>query len=205
MPACDRPLRLLVTGFGPFPGVPRNPSASVVAALVRHRATFARRGLALRCQILPVLYATADAFRPEPGVDFIVAIGVAHRRKRVCVETVARARRSARHPDASGRPPGKTCNGARDALGVDPHWGAPVLAVALGKAGVPAQTSRNAGAYVCNALLYRALDAELAPALFIHIPPVRACSPQRIAAALAQTLPDAVERFVRAARRPIPE
>ncbi len=197
MPACNRPKNVLVTGFGPFPGAPRNPSAVVVAALERHRAGFARHGLALETRTLPVLYEICGAFPPESAPDFIVAVGVANSRKRVCVETIARARRSSRHPDASGRPPKEARNGARDALPIDPRWNASALAVALAGAGVPAQVSRDAGSYLCNALLYRALEAGPAPALFIHIPPARKCPPERIAAALVRTLPHAIGRFAR--------
>lgn len=72
------------------------------------------------------------------------------------------------------------------------------MATALRRAGVPAAPSRDAGAYVCNALLYKSLERKRA-ALFIHIPPARVCGPERIAEALARTLPEVVTRFRRAA------
>lgn len=192
-------MTLLVTGFGPFPGMPRNPSALVVAALARHRAAFARKHIVLSTQILPVLYDLAAAFSPAPAPDVIVHIGVAGRRRELSIETVAHNRRSPRHPDASGRAPTVLRSGAITRHAIRAEWGARILAMTLRRAGVPASPSRDAGAYVCNALLYRSLDSKCAPALFIHIPPARLCRPERIAKALARVLPDVVTRFRRIA------
>lgn len=188
-------MTLLVTGFGPFPGMPRNPSAMVVSALARHRAAFRRKHIVLSTQILPVLYDFAAAFSPAPAPDVIVHIGVAGRRRELSIETVAHNRRSSRHPDASGRTPALVRSGVAARHSVRAEWGARKLAMALRRAGVPASPSRDAGAYVCNALLYRSLDSRIAPALFIHIPPARLCRPERIAKALAHVLPDVVTRF----------
>ncbi len=192
-------MTLLVTGFGPFPGMPRNPSAMVVSALARHRAAFGRKHIVLSTRILPVLYDLVAAFSPAPAPDVIVHIGVAGRRRELSIETVAHNRRSARHPDASGRAPWPIRPGPVARHTIRAEWDARNLAMALRRAGVPASPSRDAGAYVCNALLYRSLDSKLAPALFIHIPPARVCAPERIAKALARALPDVVTRFRRTA------
>ena len=46
------------------------------------------------------------------------------------------------------------------------------LVAALTDAGVPAALSYDAGAYVCNATLYRSLYANAAPRVgFVHVPP----------------------------------
>ena len=204
MPASDARVsgatRLLVTGFGAFPGSPRNPSETVVRALSRHRAVFARRGITLRTQILPVLYDLKAAFAPAPAPDVIVHVGVAGRRRHVSIETRAHHRRSSRHPDASGRLPSSMRSGETPHHVVDAAWNARALAASLDRAGVPAKLSRDAGAYVCNAMLYRSLDSRLAPALFIHIPIARILKPERVARGLARTLPDVVSRLVRLRR-----
>ena len=192
-------MTLLVTGFGAFPGMPRNPSAMVVAALAHHRAAFARKHIVLSTQILPVLYDLAAAFSPAPAPDVIVHIGVAGRRRELSIETVAHNRRSSRHPDASGRAPAMLRSGPVARHAIRAEWAPRKLAMDLRRAGVPAAPSRDAGAYVCNALLYRSLDSRLAPVLFIHIPPARVCKPERIARALARVLPDVVTRFRRMA------
>ena len=51
------PLRILVTGFGRFPGVQDNPTALLIHALGKHRTRLARLGIALEGAILPVEYA----------------------------------------------------------------------------------------------------------------------------------------------------
>ena len=194
------PTRLLVTGFGAFPGMPRNPSEIVVRALQRHRAIFARRSIALTTQVLPVLYDLAAAFAPAPAPDVIVHIGVAGRRRQISIETRAHYRRSPRHPDASGRAPAVTRSGQAPHHTVDAHWNARAFAMSLHRAGVPTKLSRDAGSYVCNAILYRSLDSRLAPALFIHIPTARVLKPDRVARGLARILPDVVSRLVRLRR-----
>ena len=83
---------------------------------------------------------------------------------------------------------------------VDVRWNARAWAATLSRAGVPTKPSHDAGAYVCNAILYRSLDRKLAPALFIHIPAARVLKPDRVARGLARTLPDAVSRLVRLRR-----
>ena len=51
------PLRILVTGFGRFPGVHDNPTALLIHALGKHRTRLARLGIALEGAMLPVEYA----------------------------------------------------------------------------------------------------------------------------------------------------
>jgi hypothetical protein len=51
------PLRVLVTGFGSFPGTRDNPTALLVHALGGHRARLARLGVELETDVLPVNYA----------------------------------------------------------------------------------------------------------------------------------------------------
>ena len=194
------PVRLLVTGFGRFPGQPRNPSATVVIALARHRARFLRSHISLTTQVLPVTYAHVAAFAPAPTPDVIVHIGVAGRRRQVAIETRAHHRRSPRHPDAGGRAPASLLSGKTPHHAIESGWGAHTLAIRLRRENVPAATSRDAGAYVCNALLYRSLDRKVAPAIFLHVPPARVCDPRRIAEVLARVLPATVARLVRLRR-----
>jgi pyroglutamyl-peptidase len=55
------PLKILVTGFGPFPGARHNPTAVLVDALEHQKARFERFGLELQCAVLPVHYAKVAA------------------------------------------------------------------------------------------------------------------------------------------------
>ncbi|MDB5591431.1 MAG: peptidase pyroglutamyl peptidase, partial [Enterovirga sp.] len=97
-------VRLLVTGFGPFPTMPRNPSAALAAA-VAGAAAWRRRGVAAECRILATTYAALGT-ELDPalatGPDAVLMIGVAGRSRRIRVERRATPRRSRLFPDASG-------------------------------------------------------------------------------------------------------
>ena len=174
MPLVNAPRRtILVTGFGGFPGSPRNPTEAIVVHLKRHRARLSRLGVALESAILPVVYATlqsrleilVDAHRP----DVILHFGVAGRRRRISIETRA-VNRAGLHPDASGRradqilqPTGRSAHRATTP--------AARIAAALRSRNIACEISRDAGDYVCNAALFRSLAGRLAPEVgFIHVP-----------------------------------
>ena len=97
--------KLLITGFGPFPRVPRNPSgllAEHVAASPRLRLA----GIRASALVLPTTYGAVDAML-RPAIarevpDAVLMIGVAARRREVCVERQALNRVSRLFPDASG-------------------------------------------------------------------------------------------------------
>lgn len=164
--------RLLITGFGPFPGVPANPSGHLarrVGALSRMRRI---RGGPPRVLVLPTAYDAIPETLVPALVDrpaAILMIGVALRSTRPRVEFRARNRASRLFPDASG------CIAGRLSLEPDgpaerrsPH--ARAALARLRREGVAAIRSQDAGRYLCNAAYYRAL-AEGCPVLFLHIPP----------------------------------
>lgn len=165
-------MRLLVTGFGPFPRMPRNPSAALalaVAASPRWRS----RGVAAECRVLATAYG-ALATELDPALatrpDAVLMIGVAGRADRVRIERRGTSRRSTLFPDAAGRVAAKPgASGPKD----PPVRLTKVNAVAalrlLRAKAVPARLSRDAGRYLCNASYHRAL-ALPCPVLFVHIP-----------------------------------
>jgi len=51
---------ILVTGFGPFPGAPRNPTGALVRTLSRHR----RSGLRIVSHVFETSYAAVDRDLP---------------------------------------------------------------------------------------------------------------------------------------------
>jgi pyroglutamyl-peptidase len=193
-------LRLRVTGFGSFPGVAHNPSADVVRMLAAHAAFFARQNIELETDILPVRYDVCDTLAARPTPDAAVHLGVASRRPLVSIETRATLRRSRRVPDASSHPPRCLANGDDEVRLVDADWDLHSLVTGLRQEGIPCAMSRDAGAYVCNALLYAALAPARAPALFIHVPRAEICAPDSIALALARVLPRIVVRVCRLKR-----
>jgi pyroglutamyl-peptidase len=186
------PLRILVTGFGGFPGSPRNPTAQLIAGLARDRPRFARLGIHIEVAMLPVIYAQTgprlaaltEKFRP----DAILHFGVAPRRTKLSVETRALNRVSLLHPDASG------ARASRRAVapGAPPHLKSTLpsslIAAALRRAGFDAAVSNDAGDYVCNQTLFLSLCGTVAPSPssaerlaprthaplvgFIHVPPL---------------------------------
>jgi pyroglutamyl-peptidase len=191
--------RLLVTGFGPFPGMPRNPSAAVarnVAALLGRRT-----GVDARALILPTTYAAvSEVLVPavrEGGYDAVLMIGVAGRAKAVRLERRGANRAALFSPDAAKKRP------AALILGKGPPYRAstvPALRLLplFRRHDVPCTVSQDAGRYLCNAGYFTAL-AHPMPVMFVHIPrPPRTSRPgtagrrsrlpwrDRLAAALAE-------------------
>ncbi len=169
-------LRLLVTGFGAFPGAPRNPTLALIAALARSRRP-ARFGVAIETRALPVVYAGAEArlaaLIGETAPDAILHLGLAGRRRTLCVETRALNRVSSLHADAAGRFAEGRAVVSRGPAILRSRWRAARLVVAMRRAGAPTRLSIDAGDYVCNQTFYLTLAQTRGPAAFVHVPPPR--------------------------------
>ena len=192
---------LLVTAFGAFPGAPCNPSAEIVADLERHwRGRFSRMGVKLVTAVLPVVHAIGpliDALVARDRPDAIVHLGLAGRRRSVTVESRARNSVTTLKPDARGAFAPTRTHGRAAARTLPSGWNGALLAARLRGAGVDAVMSNDAGDYVCNAALWRSLEAGTAPAVFVHVPKKRRTSPAEIARALADVLPALTLRVAR--------
>ncbi len=176
-------MRVLLAGFGPFPGAPSNPSARLVEALGRRRRP-ALAGLTLTTHVFATAYAAVDRdlatlFVAKP--DIVLIFGLAARRRHVCIETRARNAVSVLFPDAGGyRPPASVITAGK------PSWrrgNAPFVRLlhAARRSGLPVRLSRDAGRYLCNYAYWQALQRirDGRPIVqFVHIPAVR-LSPQR--------------------------
>jgi pyroglutamyl-peptidase len=169
------PLRILVTGFGSFPGTRVNPTARLIYALGAHKARLARLGIALELALLPVHFAevtekleTLDVtFKP----DAILHFGLSARRKYLSVETRALNRVSLLHCDASGARASCRAIAAGGVHIARSTFPARQIEPALRRARFRAQLSSNAGDYDCNATLYQSLARSHARASdFIHVP-----------------------------------
>jgi len=170
-------LRILITGFGPFPGAPFNPTEQLVARLLRlRRPAFAdveRIG-----HIFDVTYATVDRELPQLLARWrpqaLLMFGLAGRTAHLRVETRARNAVTMLWPDAAQRRARKgSIAGNADAQMFGPHT-AKLLRAAIGT-GIDARASRDAGSYLCNYLSWRAIEATGADngprlAAFIHVP-----------------------------------
>jgi pyroglutamyl-peptidase len=171
-------LKVLLTGFGPFPGAPFNPSARMAERLARrHRPALA--GIARSMHVFATSYAAVDrdlakllARRP----DIVLMFGLAGRTRHLRIETRARNARSVIFPDADGQlaQSGSIARGAPAAL----KGRAPFrrLLQAVTATGVPIRLSRDAGRYLCNYAYWRALAATAngkTCVQFVHVPLVR--------------------------------
>ena len=178
-------IKILVTGFGAFPGVSANPSSALLFALnEKCRRRLERFGIALELRELPVTY---DGLSPRLGAlaknlapDAILQFGVAARRKTISVEVVARNRANILHPDASGASASSRILTAGGPGALTTRVPALEIVAALRRQGLAGALSHNAGDYICNASFYRALALANVPCVgFIHIPPPRRRLPLR--------------------------
>jgi pyroglutamyl-peptidase len=194
-------LRILVTGFGPFPGAPFNPTMPLVKRLTQLRRP-AFGDVDLIGHIFHVTYATVDRELPaliaQHRPHALLMFGLADRTAHVRIETRARNAVTTLFPDAdrSRARKGSIADSA-DAMKFGPHT-ARLLRAADGT-GIDARSSRDAGSYLCNYLSWRAIEAtdkDNGPALaaFVHIPLlVRDGAPQRKGAIHRITLDDLVD------------
>ncbi len=164
---------ILLTGFGAFRDVTDNPAARAARALSGWRL----RGHTVVSRVIPVSYArgpdhtiaVARQLRPV----LVLGLGVAVARAGVEVERRAVARVQ-----------GADVDGVTAELGPDPaEVRATIDVAALGEA-LGAGLSDDAGAYVCNAWLYRVTQALDAPVGFVHVPR-DGIEPERLARGLA--------------------
>jgi pyroglutamyl-peptidase len=184
-------LRVVIAGFGPFPGAPSNPSGHLAIALARRRRP-ALAGIEITSHIFATAYAAVDRDLSEllaRKPDVLLIFGLAGRRRHVCIETRARNARTVLFPDASGwRPERAVIEPAQRALTGNAPF--PRLLNALRRNALPARLSRDAGAYLCNYAYWCALQHVQAgrPLVqFVHIPWVSAM-PRR-ASAIRRALP----------------
>jgi pyroglutamyl-peptidase len=169
-------MRILITGFGPFPGAPFNPSAALAKALARRRRP-ALAGIERSIHVFATTYACVDRDLPKliekqrPGI--VLMFGVAGRRRHISIETQARNAVSLLFPDAGGyRPPhGVIALRGPAARRGNAPWAS--LAGATRGCAAPARLSRDAGRYLCNYLYWRALEharGNRPLTQFVHIP-----------------------------------
>jgi pyroglutamyl-peptidase len=180
-------LRILITGFGPFPGAPFNPTMALVARLAGLRRP-ALAEVELDSHIFHVTTRTVDRELPELidrlRPQAMLMFGLASRTNHVRIETRARNAVTTSFPDADGSVArkGSIVEGA-GAMPFGPHMAK--LLRAARSAGIDARPSRDAGSYLCNYLSWRAIEATTIAggprlAAFIHIPLLaRRSGPQR--------------------------
>ncbi|MEX2166168.1 MAG: pyroglutamyl-peptidase I [Methyloceanibacter sp.] len=169
--------RVLITGFGPFPGVPDNPSAWLAETLADET-----RGADCepQAQVLPTEWDTVAALTPRLYEDvqprIMIHFGLCRSAQGFRIERSAHNRVFAR-ADMSGALPRTRTILPQGPDRLDTDFPATALAAHLRASGFAASTSHSAGRYLCNFLYYRSLEwaaRQERPviALFMHIPPV---------------------------------
>src|SRR5205085_2069657 len=168
--------RVLITGFGRFPGAPFNPSRPLALALAkRRRPAFA--GVHRAVHIFETSYTAVDRDLPklltQHKPDIVLMFGLAARTPFVRIEMRARNAVSILFPDVTGHRPTSRAiaAGKPDASGTA-HFTR--LLGAARASGTRSRLSRDAGRYLCNYVYWRALEASRSGTLaqFIHIPVV---------------------------------
>ena len=168
---------VLLTGFGPFPGVGANATTLLVPRLAEAAArTFP--GMRIAYDVLPTEWSAGPAralrlygeHRPALALHF----GVSSRARGFEIETRARNRCQA-SPDAAGLLPPLDLLSPEGPETLPAQVPAAYIVARLRRRGLPASLSRDAGGYLCNALLYRALELgrdlpDPPRAGFIHLP-----------------------------------
>lgn len=171
---------LLLTYFGPFPGVPVNPTVALAEGAVRALNT-ARPDLRVVARELPVSYdgssAALRAALQDVQPDALISLGVAVGRDVVSLEQVAINLDSAGIEDNDGD---RRCDEPIAPDGREAYFSSlPVRASfeRLRAAGEPVEISYTAGTYVCNHVFYEGqrITRELGlsiPAGFVHVPAI---------------------------------
>ncbi|MGD9667707.1 MAG: pyroglutamyl-peptidase I [Hyphomicrobiaceae bacterium] len=174
----SHPHRILITGFGPFPGMPFNVSAQVAVCL-SHAARARWSHHHVEARELPtewvagphMLHGLWDDLLPDIALHF----GVAQEASGLQLETTAR-NHCHMNPDAVGALPARV-----ERLEGGAHVrtaSLPIDAIVrrLQVLRIPSCISEDAGAYLCNAILYESIARAgaarpAALAGFVHIPP----------------------------------
>ena len=177
--------RLLLTGFGPFPGVTHNPTSAIVDRLNGRMVAGAM-----------IFGGHLDVRYDEVGADFdtlwdahkpsmVLMLGVARTAHHIRLESSAQNVMSATSPDNIGV--------YRDAQPIDldhptahrltTHLELSAVCLSLTTRGFSAVISSDAGRYVCNRLYYHALHKLMASGestLFMHVPPLNTYPSQNV-------------------------
>lgn len=172
------PLRVLITGFEPFPGAPFNPTTPLVERLLQLRRP-ALSGIERSGHVFHVSYGAVDRDLPAliatHAPDAILMFGLAQRTPYLRVETRARNRVTRLWPDADhDATRGQTIEpGGPAHLAFGPHT-LPLLQAARAT-GIAAKLSHDAGRYLCNYLSWMTIaaarrQAQAPVVAFVHVP-----------------------------------
>jgi len=167
-------MKILVTGFSSFPGVPVNPCEEVLAWIAEDYSS-----TNVFTVILPVSYfhsiqlLVQDVLRYSP--NFIIEFGVSNRTKIVKLETKAYNARHAKIPDIEGVLSNKEVidKDLDYDLAQCTKWNVEQMCDALQDQLISHEVSVDPGRYVCNNLYWETMKRfPNIPTIFVHIPQI---------------------------------
>ena len=170
---------VLLTGFGPFPGAPFNPTGPLVKRLARLRRP-ALAQVTIVPHIFRTSYAAVDGDLPRiiamHRPDALLMFGLATRARSLRIETRARNTLSI-IPDAAGLSPHRRVIAAGASAAIAMPAQMRRLLAAVHTTSVPVTLSHDAGRYLCNYLCWRAAEAAgriggPRLAAFVHVPTI---------------------------------
>jgi pyroglutamyl-peptidase len=194
--------RVLVTGFGAFPGAPVNPTEALMAALEARKGEFADR-CDLATALFDVDYRTLpvrlDELAQPSCPDIAIHFGLSAQAAAFQLERVAKNEIRPNSADNAGFIPERAtiCD-------LDDSFGStlPLEAIhaALTAKDLPVTYSDDAGGYLCNFLFYHArsgLCSAFAPDMagFIHVPLLSALPADRLLAGAATIIDVSIEAW----------
>ena len=187
--------RVLLTGFGAFPGVAHNVSGDVVIALAKEaRQVFP--DIDIHTAVLPTEWQVAPdqslALQNSMQPDIVLHFGVAHGATGFRIESCAmNACRLA--PDAANLLPASAHLSAAGAPFQRTTIPVDVVVARLTASGLPVSVSDDAGAYLCNSVFYQSLAHVKGlntprQVGFIHLPVTLSGPPLTFCQAIAGSL-----------------
>ena len=189
-------MKALVTGFSPFGGDAINPSAAAVQRLADYVA--ARSGnLEVVTAELPTSFARAPrklrALIAREKPDIVLCVGLAADRAAICIERVAINLCDARIADNDGAQPRDKPVIARAPAAYFSTLPVTAIVKALGRAGLSAELSLSAGAFVCNHVFFGLMHAaaksgRVMRAGFVHVPALPAADADQALRELVRAL-----------------
>jgi pyroglutamyl-peptidase len=165
---------ILITGFGPFPGAPFNPTGPLVARLARMKLPRTK----VVTHVFETSYKAVDSDLPKllkrHRPDAVLMFGLATRARIVRIETRAQ-NALAVLPDATGKTPKRNSIAKGRPAALPMALPSQLILQAVRQAGVRARLSTDAGRYLCNYLCWHATDAATDKngprlAAFVHVP-----------------------------------
>ena len=188
--------RVLITGFGPFPGVAENPSGWLAE---RVAATAPPTDYMLYRAVLPTEWTAVasraayfhQAIRPRLMIHF----GVQTQGTEIQLECRAHNQAEQR-ADACGAHPGRNdvISGGSDML--ETWLPVDALVARLQAENYPASSSQSCGRYLCNDLYFRSLhwaEQNGSDALFVHVPQAHVLSLHSLLQASEMILREALQ------------